>query len=133
MADRRLELLAQVPLFAGSSKRQLRGILEWTKEYRYKPGATIVQEGARGKELFVLLEGKATVSRNGKTVTRLAAGDFFGEMSVIDGRPRTATVVADEPVDCLVLKQADFRALLEGDPSMAWNLLGAFAARLRTD
>ena len=133
MADRRLELLASVPLFAGSSKRQLRGVLDWTKEYRYEPGATIVHEGAKGDELFLLLEGRAVVSRSGKTLTRLTAGDFFGEMAVIDGRPRTATVVADGPVDCLVLKQKDFKALLEGDPLLAWNLLGSLAARLRHD
>jgi len=133
MADRGLELLASVPLFAGSSKRQLRGILDWTKEYRYEPGATIVREGAKGDELYLLLEGKAAVSRSGKTLTRLTAGDFFGEMAVIDGRPRTATVVADGPVDCLVLKQKDFKALLEGDPLLAWNLLGSLAARLRHD
>lgn len=133
MADRQLELLASVPLFAGSSKRQLRGVLDWTKEYRYEPGATIVHEGAKGDELFLLLEGRAVVSRSGKTLTRLTAGDFFGEMAVIDGRPRTATVVADGPVDCLVLKQKDFKALLEGDPLLAWNLLGSLAARLRHD
>jgi len=133
MADRRLELLASVPLFAGSSKRQLRGVLDWTQEYRYEPGATIVHEGAKGDELFLLLEGKAGVSRSGKALTRLTAGDFFGEMAVIDGRPRTATVVADGPVDCLVLKQKDFKALLEGDPLLAWNLLGSLAARLRHD
>jgi CRP-like cAMP-binding protein len=133
MADRRLELLASVPLFAGSSKRQLHGVLDWTKEYRYEPGATIVDEGAKGDELFLLLEGRAVVSRSGKTLTGLTAGDFFGEMAVIDGRPRTATVVADGPVDCLVLKQKDFKALLEGDPLLAWNLLGSLAARLRHD
>jgi CRP/FNR family cyclic AMP-dependent transcriptional regulator len=133
MADRRVEMLARVPLFVGSSKRQLSGILEWTKEYRYKPGATIVREGANGQELFVILEGKASLSRKGKTITRLLPGDFFGEMAVIDGRPRSATVVADEDVDCLVLKKADFRAMVEGDPSIAWHLLKTFAARLRRD
>ena len=96
MADRRLEMLARVPLFAGSSRRQLLGVLDWTKEYSYKPGATIVREGAKGQELFVLLDGKASLSRKGKTITRLVPGDFFGEMAVIDGGPRSATVVADE-------------------------------------
>jgi CRP-like cAMP-binding protein len=133
MTDRRLEMLARVPLFAGSSRRQLRGILEWTKEYRYKPGAIIVREGARGQELFVLLDGKASVSRKGKRITRLVPGDFFGEMAVIDGGPRSATVIADEAVDSLVLKQADFRSMVEGDPSIAWHLLETFAARLRRD
>ena len=133
MADRRLEMLARVPLFAGSSRRQLGGILDWTKEYRYKPGATIVREGARGQELFVLLDGKASVSRKGKRITRLVPGDFFGEMAVIDGGPRSATVIADEAVDCLVLKQADFRSMVDGDPSIAWHLLETFAARLRRD
>ena len=56
MADQRMEMLARVPLFAGSSKRQLRGVLDWTKEFRYKPGATIVRDGAKGQELFVRAE-----------------------------------------------------------------------------
>ncbi len=133
MADRRIEMLARVPLFAGSSKRQLRGILDWTKEYSYKPGATIVREGARGQELFVLLDGTASLTRKGRTITRLTPGDFFGEMAVIDGGPRSATIVADDAVDCLVLKQADFRSMVEGDPSIAWHLLETFAARLRRD
>ena len=118
MVDQRLEILATVPLFAGSSKRQLKGLLDWTREYKYEPGHTIVREGAKGDELFVLLEGKAYVSRSGKLLTRLAAGDYFGEMAVIDGRPRMATVIADGPVDCLVLKQKDFKAVLEGDPML---------------
>jgi CRP/FNR family cyclic AMP-dependent transcriptional regulator len=108
MVDRRLEILATVPLFAGSSKRQLKGLLDWTREYKYEPGHTIVREGAKG-------------------------GDYFGEMAVIDGRPRMATVIADGPVDCLVLKQKDFKAVLEGDPMLAWNLLGSLAARIRHD
>jgi len=133
MADRRIELLATVPLFAGSSKRQLRSVLDWTKQYTYKSGATIVSEGAKGDELFVLLDGNATVSRGGRTVTRLTGGDFFGEMAVIDGRPRMATVVADGPVECLALKQKDFKSMLAGDPLIAWNLLGSLAARIRLD
>ena len=66
-------------------------------------------------------------------LTRLTPGDFFGEMAVIDGRPRTATVVAEGRVDCLVLKQKDFKALLAGDATLAWNLLGSLAARIRHD
>jgi CRP-like cAMP-binding protein len=81
----------------------------------------------------VLLDGKASLTRKGRTITRLLPGDFFGEMAVIDGGPRSATVVADEDVDCLVLKQVDFRAMVEGDPSIAWHLLETFAARLRRD
>ena len=77
MADRRLEFLASVPLFAGSSKRQLRGILDWTSEYRYEPGATIVHEGAKGDELFLLLEGKAAVSRGGWGEARCAHHSIY--------------------------------------------------------
>ena len=86
MVDRRVELLQNVPLFAGSNKRQLRGILEWTKEYEYRPGATLVREGTAGQTLFVIMEGHAKVTRGGKTITRLGPGDFFGETAMLDGR-----------------------------------------------
>ena len=133
MVDRRVELLQNVPLFAGSSKRQLRGILDWTKEYNYPPGATLVREGTQGQTLFVLMEGYAKVVRGGKTITRLGSGDFFGETAMLDGRARTASVVADGPVHCLILRRTEFRQFMEGDPSIAWNMLVGLAARLRPD
>lgn len=122
-----------MPLFAGSSKRALRGILEWTKEYKYRPGATLVREGTQGQTLFVVMEGYAKVVRGGKTITRLGPGDYFGETAMLDGRARTASVVADGPVHCLMLQRAEFRQFVEGDPSIAWNMLAGLAARLRPD
>lgn len=133
MVDRRVELLQNVPLFAGSSKRQLRAILDWTKEYNYRPGATLVREGTQGQTLFVVMEGYAKVVRGGKTITRLGPGDFFGETAMLDGRVRTASVVADGPVHCLLLHRTEFRQFMDGDPSIAWNMLAGLAARLRPD
>ena len=133
MVDRRVELLQNVPLFAGSSKRQLLGILEWTKEYEYRSSATIVRQGTQGQTLFVVMEGYAKVVRGGKTITRLGPGDFFGETAMLDGRARTASVVADGPVHCLVLERSDFRQFMDADPAIAWNMLVGLAARLRPD
>jgi CRP-like cAMP-binding protein len=131
--NRSTELLRNVPLFAGQNNRQLRWILEWTKEFEYKPGATLVEQGKRGQALFVMLEGHAKVLRGARTITRLGPGDFFGETAMLDGRPRTASVVADGPVRCLRLDQQDFRQLVDGDSTIAWNMLVSLAARLRPD
>ena len=133
MADRRVELLRNVPLFAGSNNRQLRGILEWTKEFEYGPGAAIVKEGTQGQALFVIMEGYAKVVRGRRTITRLGPGDFFGETAMLDGRARTASVVADGQVHCLRLEQREFRQFMNGDPSIAWNMLVSLATRLRPD
>ena len=133
MPSRHIELLRNVPLFAGQNNRQLRSILDWTKEFEYKPGATLVQEGKGGQALFVMMEGYAKVVRGGRTIARLGPGDFFGETAMLDGRPRTASVIADGPVHCVRLDQRDFRQLIDGDPTIAWNMLASLAARLRPD
>ena len=133
MPNRRVELLRNVPLFAGQNNRQLRSILEWTKEFEYKPGATLVEEGKSGRALFIILEGHAKVLRGGRTVTRVGPGEFFGETAMLDSRTRTASVVADGPVHCVRLDQQAFRQLVDGDASIAWNMLVSLAARLRPD
>jgi len=102
MAADRTAALAHVPLFAHLSKRQLRGVLAQTSEYDYDQGDVIVKNGTLGHTLFVLIDGKARVVKNNRTVTRLSPGEFFGEIAVLDRRPRTASVVADSPVTCLV-------------------------------
>ncbi|MGH2573491.1 MAG: cyclic nucleotide-binding domain-containing protein [Actinomycetota bacterium] len=126
-----LQALGGVPLFSGLSERHLRRVLRATEDYTYPDGATIVSEGRHSEQLFVILEGRARVIRSGRTVARMSSGDFFGEISLLDGGPRTATVVADGPVRCLVLLRKELTALLTETPQIAARALRALASRLR--
>jgi CRP/FNR family cyclic AMP-dependent transcriptional regulator len=126
-----VESLSSVPLFANLSDRQLRKVIKTTNEDRYQAGDVIVREGGSTKTLFVILEGTAKVIRGGRTIARRSPGEFFGELSMIDGRPRVASVVADTPMRCLVLYHDDLRKLVINDPRMAWDLLRTLAGRLR--
>ena len=133
MTETSLAALAGIPLFAGIPKRHLRAILKRMGEYEYKDGDTILREARQGEVLFLLLEGSARVVRGGRTVARLSPGDFFGEIAVLDRRPRTASVIAASPVRCLTLHRDDLREVLAGEPVIAWSLLQALASRLRGD
>ena len=123
--------LAGVPLFAGFSKRHLQRLAGATDEIRFTPGEHIVEEGNLGETLFVLLEGQVKVVRDGKLRTRLVPGDFFGEVSVLDGGPRTASVVAETPVAALRLFRRTVLELVESEPQLALSLLEGIARRIR--
>ena len=123
--------LAGVPLFVGFSKRHLQRLAEATDEVRFDRGERIVEEGNPGETLFVLLEGQAKVVRGGKLRTRLVPGDFFGEVSVLDGGPRTASVVAETPVAALRLFRRTVLELVAAEPRLALSLLEGIARRIR--
>jgi CRP/FNR family transcriptional regulator len=125
------ESLSSIPMFANLSDRQLRKIMKSSTENRYEAGDVIVREGGRTQTLFVILEGTANVIRNERTISRRSAGEFFGEVSMIDLRPRAATVTAETPMRCLVLYHDDLRKLVLSDPQVAWSLLQTLASRLR--
>jgi CRP-like cAMP-binding protein len=105
--------------------------LKGTVEDRYEPGTMIVREGGRTETMFVVLEGSARVERDGETISRREPGEFFGEISMIDGRPRAASVIAETPMRCVVLSQEALRELIRSDPQVAWSLLQSLATRLR--
>jgi CRP/FNR family cyclic AMP-dependent transcriptional regulator len=128
-----IESLSGVPLFANLSARQLRKVVRSATEDSYEAGSTIVAEGGRTETLFVILEGSAKVVRDGRTVARRNAGDVFGEISMIDGRRRAASVIADTPMRCLVLYHDGLRKLVMEDPKMAWSLLETLARWIRDD
>jgi CRP/FNR family transcriptional regulator, cyclic AMP receptor protein len=123
--------LAGVPLFAGFSKRHLKRLAAASDEVRFRPGERIVEEGNPGETLFVLLEGQTKVVRGSKLRTRLVPGDFFGEVSVLDGGPRTASVVAETPVAALRLFRRTVLELVESEPHLALSLLEGIARRIR--
>jgi CRP/FNR family transcriptional regulator, cyclic AMP receptor protein len=128
-----LESLAAIPLFANLSSRQLRKLARSATEDSYDAGSLIVQEGGRTETLFVILEGRARFERDGRKVGTRGAGDFFGEISMIDGRRRAASVIAETPMRCLVLYHDSLRKIAMEDPRVAWSLLQSLAGRVRED
>jgi CRP-like cAMP-binding protein len=123
--------LAMVPIFSGCSKRELALIARAAKEVAHKEGTVIAREGERGIGLFLILEGQCRVSIGGKTKAKLGPGDFFGEVALLDGGPRTATVAALTPVKLVGITGWVFRGLLMEHPSIALKTLEGVAGRLR--
>jgi len=126
-----LEMLAAVPLFSACSKAELRRIVGLGTSVTVAPGTTLTTQGAVGREFFLVTSGTARCFRDGMLVARFGPGDFFGEMALLDQAPRTATIVADEPMELLVLDAREFDSLIDDAPSIARKLLKALAARQR--
>lgn len=126
-------LLASAPVFSTLSPELRDPLLASGEERAFAQGEPIVRQGEPGDELFVILEGRVKVERAGRVLDRLDAGAFFGEIAVIDGRPRSADVVAETPTRCLVLSRAALQAALAVAPAAAWAMLEVLAARLRGD
>ena len=124
--------LTQAPIFAGLNKRQLRSLAKVTGVVRFEPAKTIVKEGSRDRSFYVILEGSVTVQIGSRNVAHLEAGQFFGEMAILDGDPRVASVIADSPTTCLDLAGGDFVDLLSREPTLAVTLLRELARRLRS-
>ena len=126
-----VERLSQVPLFAGCSNRELQTIARTVRDIDHTPGAVIAREGEPGVGLFIIADGKAEVTIGGKKKATLGPGDFFGEIALLDGGPRTATVTAVSVVRLLGLTEWVFRSLMMDHPSIALKTLEAMAGRLR--
>jgi CRP/FNR family cyclic AMP-dependent transcriptional regulator len=114
-----LETLHSIPLFSGLTKGQLLSVLGSSHAVEYQPGVPIVTEGEKGKGFFVLTRGTAKVSISGKEVSALEPGSYFGEIAVIDGGPRTATISAETAVAALELTPAALLRLLDQEPAVA--------------
>ncbi len=125
------EVLRTVPLFAGMTDRSLQRIAELARETSYESGSVIVREGEPGESFVVIITGAATVEQDGRTLTSLGAGDFLGEIALIDGGPRTATVTATEPIAALVVDRAGFQQLMDDHPVARHDLVSALTQRLR--
>ncbi len=129
MDDNRIELLANVPLFAGLDRRDLRDIASSMKERRFRAGHTLAEEGQSGIGFFVIEDGEARVEVGGQSVAKLGSGDYFGEIALIAETPRTATVVAETEIRTLGLTSWEFRPIVETNASIAWKLLEALAKK----
>jgi CRP/FNR family cyclic AMP-dependent transcriptional regulator len=124
-------VLADVPIFAGLPKRHLRKVAETAKLARFHDGTAIVSSGQLGETLYVVLDGEVTVRRPGLPALRLGIGSFFGEMALLDGGPRSATVVAKGPVVALAITRQRFLKVLRAEPAIAIGLLEEMTRRLR--
>ena len=123
--------LADVDLFRGLSKAQLKRLSSASREVSHQPGKVVAAEGLGGLAFHLILDGSATVSRDGHELRTLGPGDYFGEISMIDGRPRSATVTAVDPLTALAIPHQNFELVLEEDPGFARHLLKTLCARLR--
>lgn len=126
----KIETLRKVPMFSELSERAVGQIASVASERTRKRGAVLAEEGAPGLEMFVLLEGKAQVERGGQPLARLGAGACFGEMSLIDYEPRSASVVAATDVTLLVIHTRAFQRLMK-EPALANAVLRVLSRRLR--
>jgi CRP-like cAMP-binding protein len=127
------EVLAQVHLFSGLSHRQLNRLTKMAREVTHEPGKSVADEGHGAAAFHVVLDGSADVLVHGEHRRRIGPGDYFGEMSLIDGLPRSATVQVsgDAPMRTLAIFRTDFNQLLEDDPTFARTLLVTLCTRLR--
>lgn len=125
------EHLRTVPIFEGCSKKDLQTIARQVREISHDAGYVIATEGDPGAGLFVIADGEADVTIGGKKVNHMKTGDFFGEMALLDGGPRTATVTSTTPITLYALTEWVFRGLLAEHPTIAMRTLETMAARLR--
>ena len=125
--------LRAVPLFQGMSDRALDAVAGLATEIDIADGTAITSEGDDGDAFYLILEGAVRVTRAGGPVGSLGAGDFIGEISLIDGRPRTATTVAAGPVRALVVQRAEFLDLMERFAAVRLGIMMALADRVRSD
>ncbi|CAN5265854.1 N/A [soil metagenome] len=124
--------LASVPLLAGLTDRVRRRLAEVGKRRTYAADETIVKEGTSGTALYIVLSGRARVERGGETIGQVVGGEFFGELALIEEHPRSASVIASEETDCLLLPAWEFTALLEEHPEMAVPIMRTLISRLHS-
>jgi CRP-like cAMP-binding protein len=123
--------LKSIWLFSSCTASELRKIRGSLDEVEVPAGKVLVEEGRVGLEFYLIVDGEATVTRNGKHVATLGPGSHFGELALLDRRPRSASVVSETAMDVLVLSQRQFNSLLQSVPTISHKLLAALATRLR--
>ena len=131
MADRKMEYLKRVPIFARCSRSELETLARNTDEIDLPAGRTLIEQGHPNHTFFVILRGEVTVDVQGKPADRLGPDDFFGEISMIDGGPATATVTTATPVEALVMSHAQFHNAIRGNEMIALRVMAVMAERLR--
>ena len=129
--DHRTELLAVTPLLAGVDAEGIAMIAQRMVEVDFPKDHVIARQGEVGSGLFLVASGSVRVVRDGRTIANIGPGDFFGELALLDGRPRVAQVIANEPTTCLGLATWDFEAVVKEQPAVALAVMRVLAGRLR--
>ena len=129
----KVELLKRAPLFSECSKSELTALATTADELDLREGAVLTREGTPGREFFVLIEGTVRVTRNGRKLAELGAGDWLGEIALLTESPRTATATATTPVRILVVTDRAFRQVVQKMPSIALKVLASVGERLGHD
>ena len=127
----KIAILSRLPLFETCTKRELASIASLTVDTERAAGTILTREGRDGGLMFVIVDGEAEVERDGRVINRLGPGDVIGELSLIDGLPRSANVRAVTDTRVLELARDDFRTLADGSPKFVRNLLRALSLRIR--
>jgi CRP-like cAMP-binding protein len=128
--DAYIDHLMNVPIFSACSRDELRKVARRTTDIPIAEGQVLVKEGDRGLEFFVIVNGRATVSRHGQEVGELGPGDFFGELALLIDAERNATVTALTPMEAIVLGRREFEAALAEAPHMTRKIMSGMARRL---
>ena len=130
--DTKADALGQCPFFAELSRNELIDLAKATEDMEVEEGKSLTREGAAGSEFFVIVDGEVTVTKEGSEIRTMGEGDFFGEISLLEDRPRTATVTAKTPLRLFVLTRQNFRALLAKQLELEEKVTGALRERLGT-
>lgn len=117
------EFLGRVPIFANCTPQEIAAIAALAQDSEFQPGQIIVTQGTPGQAFYLVLSGRVEIVRDGQSLGAFGPGDFFGEMSLLDQAPRSATIRALEPTTCMMLSSWDFKSLLETHASIAVKLL----------
>ena len=125
------EFLGRVPIFSNCTAEEISVIAGVAQESFFQPAQIIVTQGSPGQAFYMITSGRVEILRDGVSLGAFAPGDFFGEMSLLDSAPRSATIRAIDEVSCLMLSSWDFKALLERHPAIAIKLLEVLSRRLR--
>jgi CRP/FNR family transcriptional regulator, cyclic AMP receptor protein len=129
--DTKADALGRCPFFAGLSRGELGELAKRTEDLEVEAGRVLAREGATGSEFFVIVEGDVSVTKEGREIRSLGPGEFFGEIALIEDRPRTATVTAKTPLRFFVLTRQNFRSLLQQQPELEEKVTRALEERVR--
>lgn len=130
--DTKADALGRCPFFADLSRGELRELAKVTEDMEVEEGKSLTREGAAGSEFFVIVDGEVAVTKGGSEIRTMGEGDFFGEISLLEDRPRTATVTAKTPLRFFVLTRQNFRTLLAQQPELEEKVTSALEERLRS-
>jgi CRP-like cAMP-binding protein len=130
-SSQKIDLLKKVPLFSNLSQRHLREISKHADQVQVETGRVLARQGKTGWEFIFIVEGKARVEKNGKVIRQLSGGNFFGEIALIDGEPRTSSVIAETDMTLLIVHKPSFDHLLKDIPGLQRKILISLCQYLR--